>query len=127
MAINKRWLMLTNDRKLQISSAGSRKATNWPAQTLWWSELVERLKTPVRSTESLGEYLGYPKSKQDELKDVGGFVAGTLEGNRRKANNTIGRDVVTLDIATGNIEAVWGEHLEAITAFPVTNNVPQGE
>jgi predicted P-loop ATPase len=90
--------MLSNDRKLQISSAGSRKATVWPAQTLWWSELVERLKTPVRSTEPLAEYLNYPKSKQDDLKDVGGFVAGTLEGNRRKANNTIGRDVVTLDL-----------------------------
>jgi predicted P-loop ATPase len=38
-----------------------------------------------------------PKQKQDELKDVGGFVAGTLQGNRRKAKAVTGRDVVTID------------------------------
>lgn len=90
--------MLTNNRQITISAAGSRKATQWPAQTLWWSELVEKLKTPVRSTETLAEYLKLPKTKQDDLKDVGGFVAGVLEGNRRKANNVIGRDILTLDL-----------------------------
>lgn len=48
--------------------------------------------------ETLDEYLKLPKSKQDELKDVGGFVAGALKGNRRKANNVLTRDVITLDI-----------------------------
>lgn len=90
--------MLINDRQITISAAGSRKATQWPAQTLYWSELIERLKTPTRSTETLAEYLKLPKSKQDDLKDVGGFVAGTLQDNRRKANNVIGRDVITLDL-----------------------------
>lgn len=52
----------------------------------------------VRGTETLAEYLAMPKSKQDELKDVGGFVAGTLAGNRRKAGNVTGRDVITLDL-----------------------------
>jgi len=87
-----------NDRQIKISSAGSRKATHWPTQTLYWSEMVDRLKTPVRGTETLAEYMSLPKSKQDELKDVGGFVAGTLHGNRRKASNVIGRDVITLDL-----------------------------
>lgn len=86
------------DRQIIISSAGSRKATQWPAQTLYWSELVERLRTAVRGTETLAEYLKLPKRDQDDLKDVGGFVAGTLQGNRRKASNVIGRDVITLDL-----------------------------
>ncbi|WP_147536083.1 virulence-associated E family protein [Bacillus marasmi] len=86
------------DRQIIISAAGSRKATQWPAQTLYWSELVERLRTAVRGTETLAEYLKLPKSRQDELKDVGGFVAGTLTGDRRKASNVIGRDVLTLDL-----------------------------
>lgn len=86
------------DRKIIISAAGSRKATQWPAQTLYWSDLVERLRTAVRGTETLAEYLKLPKSKQDELKDVGGFVAGTLAGDRRKASNVTGRDVLTLDL-----------------------------
>lgn len=91
-------MSLQYDRKITISSAGSRKATNWPAQTLYWSELVERLKTAVRGTETLAEYLKLPKSQQDDLKDVGGFVGGTLAHNRRKASNVIGRDVITLDL-----------------------------
>ncbi|MGN1134712.1 MAG: VapE domain-containing protein [Oscillospiraceae bacterium] len=63
-----------------------------------WSELCEKLRTPNRSTETLAEYLMLPKSKQDELKDVGGFVGGTLNGNRRKADAVSGRDLVTLDL-----------------------------
>ncbi len=90
--------MLVNDRQITISAAGSRKATKWPAQTLYWSEMVDKLKTPVRGVETLTEYLALPKSKQDDLKDVGGFVAGTLAGNRRKGNNVTGRDIITLDL-----------------------------
>jgi putative DNA primase/helicase len=86
------------DRQIIISAAGSRKATQWPAQSLYWSDMVERLRTAVRGTETIAEYLKLPKSQQDELKDVGGFVAGTLAGNRRKASNVTGRDILTLDL-----------------------------
>lgn len=90
--------MLINDRQIIISAAGNRNYKKWPAQTLFWSELVERIKTPVRSVETLAEYLRMPKSRQDDLKDVGGFVAGSLSENRRKANSVMGRDVITLDL-----------------------------
>ncbi len=63
-----------------------------------WSELCEKLRTPYRSTETLAEYLTLPKSRQDELKDVGGFVGGILKGSRRNANSVEGRDLVTLDL-----------------------------
>lgn len=63
-----------------------------------WSELCERLKTPVRSAETLAQYMAMPKARQDELKDVGGFVGGTFEGTRRKADKVTGRDLVTLDM-----------------------------
>lgn len=86
------------NRMLHISTAGSRKATQWPESAILWSEFLEKLKTPVRSTESLDEYLAYPKARQDELKDVGGFVGGTLSGGRRKAVNITGRDMATLDL-----------------------------
>jgi putative DNA primase/helicase len=90
--------MIINDRQITISAAGSRKAIFWPAQSLYWSELLERLRTPARGMETLEEYLKFSKSKQDELKDVGGFVAGTLKDNRRKASNVLTRDVITLDL-----------------------------
>ncbi len=88
---------MTYDRQITISTAGSRRATKWPPSTLWWSELVERLRVPTRGVENLAAYLNLQKSKQDELKDVGGFVAGTLQGNRRKAKAVTSREVVTID------------------------------
>lgn len=48
------------------------------------SELYARLATPVRSTETMAAYFALPKGQQDELKDVGGYVAGALNGPRRK-------------------------------------------
>lgn len=86
------------DRQLTISAAGSRHSTNWQPQVIYWSELVERLRTATRGTETLAQYLAMPKSQQDDLKDVGGFVAGALAGGRRKAGAVTGRDVITLDL-----------------------------
>ena len=87
------------NRKLQISTAGSRKALLWPASEIMWSEFVDRLKTPIRSTETLDQYLALPKPQQDELKDVGGYVGGTLSGNRRKGSRVEGRDLLALDLS----------------------------
>lgn len=88
---------LTYDRQLNISAAGSRKATSWPVRRIWWSEFLDKLRLPVRSGETLLTYLRYPKGKQDDLKDVGGFVGGIVEG-QRKAANVKGRDLLTLDL-----------------------------
>lgn len=86
------------DRRINISTAGSRKATRWAANALMWSEMVARLATPNRGAETLEQYLELSRARQDELKDVGGFVAGGLRGGRRKANAVLGRDVITLDL-----------------------------
>jgi len=59
---------------------------------------VEKLKTPIRGTETLAEYLKLPKAQQDDLKDVGGFVGGALIGGRRKASTVASRDIITLDL-----------------------------
>lgn len=100
---------MKHDKQILISTGGSRRAMHWPASIFWWSAFCERLRTPVRSTETYEEYLKLSKGKQDDLKDVGGFVAGTFHGDRRKANAVAGRDVVTLDldnIPAGHTEAV---------------------
>lgn len=90
--------MLNNDRKIKISAAGSRRAVRWPTQELWLSELYAKLEIPARGTESLEEYLSLPKRRQDELKDVGGFVGGVLREGVRKAGAVAGRDILTLDM-----------------------------
>lgn len=89
---------MQNDKKLIISEGQSRKAMNWKAMELYWSEFIKRLSVPHRSTETLAEYKRLPKTRQDELKDVGGFVGGQLSGSRRKSGNVISRSLVTLDL-----------------------------
>lgn len=89
---------MQNNRKIALASGASRRATVWTTQTLMVSELWEKLKVPARGTETLAEYLNLKKAQQDDLKDIGGFVGGTLNGPRRKANNVAGRDIITLDL-----------------------------
>lgn len=89
---------MQNDRRITITTGASRKSVSWQSQTMLLSELWERLRSPARSPETLGQYLALPKSQQDDLKDVGGFIGGSLNGPRRKAEAVAGRDLVTLDL-----------------------------
>lgn len=91
-------MRMQNDRKITITVGSSRKSADWQPQTLLLSEFWERLRIPARSTETIAEYLALSKGQQDNLKDVGGYVAGTLSGTRRKANAVMGRDILTLDL-----------------------------
>lgn len=81
-----------------ISIGGSRKAASWPRSTVSWDDILNRIQTPVRGTEPQSDYFKMPKAKQDELKDVGGFVGGTFIGDQRKAIAVEGRDLITLDL-----------------------------
>ena len=91
---------LVHDRQLNISVGTSRKDTSWKPQTITIGDLWDRLKSPARGVETLTQYLALKKAQQDDLKDVGGFVAGTLNGGHRKAGAVTGRDMVTLDFDT---------------------------
>lgn len=84
-------------RKITISICASRKDTRVKQQILSVEELYERLKTPVKSPETYGQYTRLKKAQQVELKDVGGFVGGALNGQRRNTRAVISRDAITLD------------------------------
>lgn len=89
---------MDNDRLINITAGASRKSVVWTRQELMWSELCEKLRVPQRTTETLADFLQLPKLKQDELKDVGGFVGGILDGKQRKAAAVSGRDIIALDL-----------------------------
>ena len=89
---------MTYDRTITITVGASRKAVYWQAQTLTLSQMWEKLRVPARSTETMDAYFKMTKAQQDTLKDIGGFVAGVLEGTRRKADAVRGRDLLTLDL-----------------------------
>lgn len=93
---------MQNDKKLKISVANNRKSINWVAQEILWSDFIKKLSTPTVTNETFEQFIGLKKSQQDELKDVGGFVGGTLKDNRRKAENVLNRCLISLD--ADNIE-----------------------
>lgn len=100
------------DRQIIITVGKSRKATQWEQMRLSISDLYQLFTTPRRSPETQAEYMAMTKAQQDDLKDVGGFVGGSLNGQRRKKENVTGRDIITLDfdnIPRGQTEAVIGK------------------
>ena len=94
---------MENNRDIVISTGNSRKSIDWKTEVMKWSDFVNKIKTPVRTDETLEEFLAMRKPDQDELKDVGGFVGGKLKEGKRRNVNILSRDLVTLDL--DNIEA----------------------
>ena len=105
-----------NDRMLTISVGGGRKALVWAATETTWPALCDRLRAPVRGTESHAAYMRMTKAQQDSLKDIGGFVGGTLRGGRRKMRAVTGRDLVTLDLDAIR-DGGTGDVLAAVSAL----------
>ena len=86
-----------HDGEIAIATGTSRHATAWKNKTLLWSQLAARLAKTNRTGETIAEYLTLPKSRQDDIKDVGGFVGGSLKGGKRSTGTVAWRHVVTLD------------------------------
>ena len=62
------------------------------------SGLKTRMTTAEGKIATIENTLITDGAALDALKDIGGFVGGTLRGGRRKAANVTGRDLVTLDL-----------------------------
>lgn len=83
---------------LHISVGSSRLSKSWKPEELTWEEFIERISKTKRTSETQEEYLSYDKATQDNIKDVGGFVGGTLSGSQRKNENVVDRCLLTFDI-----------------------------
>lgn len=90
-------IKLKHDGNVQISTGRSRMETKWKNKVLLWSELLQKLRQVTRTQETHDEYMRMPKSEQDRIKDVGGFVGGHLREGRRKSDMVESRQIVTLD------------------------------
>lgn len=88
---------MENDLKLCIATGANRRSTSWPTQEVYWSAFVAKLQVPTVTTETFAAYKALSKAKQDDLKDVGGFVAGRLLDNRRKNDKVVDRSMICLD------------------------------
>lgn len=86
------------DIKLKITRFSNRFEKIGKNCELTWSDLIKELSETTRTRETVGEYFNMPKKQQDDIKDVGGFVGGYLDGGKRGTNSVVSRSVVTLDI-----------------------------
>lgn len=93
-------LGLQHNPKIWISEGRSRFDTNWKNKEMYWSELLARLKKPTVTQETQAEYMKMTKAQQDGIKDVGGFVGGTLSSGRRKSDTVQIRTLISFDLDT---------------------------
>lgn len=91
-------IQIKYDNEIAIALGKSRKEMRWKNRDLMWSLFVQKLSDTHKTPETLAEYLKSDKSRQDEIKDIGGFVGGTLSEGRRRAESVLSRSVITLDI-----------------------------
>lgn len=91
---------------LDIATATTRRATKWQNKRTTWQDVVNTLSQTERTPETVKQYFSYTKDRQDDIKDVGGFVGGYLREGRRKKGNVEYRQIVCLDADYGGVD-VW--------------------
>jgi putative DNA primase/helicase len=89
---------MKHDGQLDIAVGMSAKSKIWKNKKYQWSELVQRLSEEHKTTETFKEYMAANKDEQSKIKDVGGYVGGYLRNGRRKPENVVHRQLMTLDI-----------------------------
>jgi len=88
---------LKHDGLLTIAVGKNRWDKAWKNREILWSDLLQKFSQPVTTKETFEEYKKMSKAQRDNIKDVGGFVGGTLKGGRRKAEAVVWRQLLTLD------------------------------
>ena len=99
---------------MDICIGNSRKDKFWKNEEISLEKFIKRISTTIRTSETMEEYNHLPKSKQDDIKDVGGFILGKLKDNKRRKENVLSRSALTLDMDYGS-ENIVGELKNSLT------------
>ena len=91
---------------MKIAVGNSRMDKKWKNKDISWDDLLARVKSTIRTTETVSEYRKMSRSAQDATKDVGGFVGGALKEGRRKKGYVLSRSLLTLDMDYGK-PGIW--------------------
>ena len=100
--------------KIDICIGSSRKDKIWKHEEISLDNFIKRISTTIRTSETMEEYNKLPKTKQDDIKDVGGFILGKLKDNKRRRENVLSRSAITLDMDYGS-ENIVGELKNSLT------------
>ena len=104
---------LKHDGQVMIATGKSKTEMHWKNKNMQYSALLDKLAITTRTPETAAEYRKISKAEKDNLKDVGGFVGGSLKNGRRKAENVQSRSLLTLDLdyvsgdIWASIELMW--------------------
>jgi predicted P-loop ATPase len=85
------------DHPIKIAVCNRKTDRKYKNQEQIWRYIIERNRTPIRTSETAEEYPKLPKAQRDTLKDIGGYVCGWLKGGIRKNGNVISRTAGALD------------------------------
>jgi len=100
--------------KFIISTGNSRKDKLWKEQIVSWEDFAKRLSHTIVTSETQEEYRKMKKYQQDDVKDVGGFVAGQLKDGRRNKASVINRSMLTLDMDYADDAVALAENMEML-------------
>lgn len=89
-----------------ISIGESKRSTHWIPKEVTWEQLCKKLSTPKVTEETVAEYAEMTKEQRGEIKDVGGYVGGRIEGGNRKAGAITDRQLICLDADFGDL-GLW--------------------
>lgn len=95
---------MTHDAPLDIAVGYSARSRVWRNEKWLWSDFAAKLTTPNPTQETLAEYMKANKTDQSTIKDVGGYVGGYLREGRRKPENVLHRQLLTLDIDFAHVD-----------------------
>ena len=82
--------------------ARNRKQMQLTKKSYLWEEFTRFLSRPKRTSETMAEFMAMSPEEQVEIKDCGGFVAGSLRAGRRRKDDVETRCCVTLDLDNGD-------------------------
>lgn len=98
---------LKYDENLSIAVGLNVSSKVWKNTKITWSNLVQKLATPVVTAETYKRFMSATKEEQSKIKDVGGFVGGFLTNGRRDKTNVLYRQLITLDIDFSHENFWW--------------------
>lgn len=98
---------LEYDGNLSIAVGLNVSSKIWKNTKITWSNLVQKLATPVVTAETYKRFINATKEEQGKIKDVGGFVGGFLTNGRRDKTNVLYRQLITLDIDFSHENFWW--------------------
>ena len=86
-------IAIGNNRKEKIF-----KNVDWS-----WQQFADYCAQTRRTAETVEEYKKMPSTQRDEIKDVGGFVGGTLKDGHRTGECVVSRSLLTLDLDQASV------------------------